>query len=134
MANTLSIFVTTVAAAVGLRLAGQAVPPLAPLVAGGKLLREIDNEMEKAAATSVMEANKTADGRRPNIVMLTFYNGSQTRKDLEAYVAQQGGTAWFQSGSNRRLQAFWHHLRNFRPKASNECLLGHVVHASKDGI
>ncbi len=111
---------------------------MAPLIAGyttgAKILREIDNEMEKAAAQSVLDANRNSDGNTPNIVMLTWYNGSQTKKDLEMYVQNQGGTAWFQTGSNRRMQAFWHHSRAFQPREAKGCNLGHIVHGANDGI
>lgn len=134
MSSRMGIFVTTVAMAVGLKAAGRLVPALGPITATAKVLGKIDDEMRAAAAESVLDANRLKDGRRPNIVLLTFYNGSQTRADLARYVTKQGGTAWFQTGSNGRVEAFWHHSTAFKPKEAPGCYLGHVVHGSKDGI
>ena len=134
MSSPIGIFITSVVTAVSLRMAGSYVPALAPITVGSKILKEIDGEMEKSAAQSVLSANRNQDGSTPNIVMLTFYNGTQTKKVLEQYVDKQGGTAWFQAGSNRRLQAFWHHSRTFKPKEAQGCYLGHVVRGTKDGI
>jgi hypothetical protein len=37
------------------------------------------------------------------------------------------GTAWFQTGKNKRLQAYWHHSKTFQPRQTPTCLLGNVV-------
>jgi hypothetical protein len=134
MASPLSILVTTVATAVGLKAAGKIVPPLAAYETGSEILREIDDKMKRSAAEAVLDANQNSNGTRPNIVLLDFYNGSQTKADLRRFVEKQGGTAWFQTGANRRIQAYWHHSKAFQPKEAKDCFLGHVVHGSKDGI
>jgi hypothetical protein len=133
--SPVEILVTSIATVAALKAAGQYVPALKPITAGASILMAIDDKMEKAAAESVLEANRNSDGSTPNIICISdFLNGTRNKRSLEGYVEQQGGTAWFQMGSNKRMEAFWHHSRSFKPKQGKDCYLGHIVHGSKDGI
>lgn len=122
--------------AAGMKAAGAYVPPLKPIMGGVGftvgLLKSLDSEMENDAAKSVLEANRLPDGGMLQLVVLP-YKSFGGRAYLKAYVKENGGTAWYQVGSNGRLESYWVTSSSFVPKASKDCVLGFVEHGNKDG-
>jgi len=111
----------------GLYAAGKAAPHV---VLTGTILYELDSTMEKDALDSIRNANKEP-GRHSPIVALE-YKPFQSKNELELAVSKNGGTAWIQSGSNRRLGAYWHPLKSFTPQSNDKTALGHVIHGASD--
>lgn len=136
MSSALGKFTIGAITAIGLKSAGYFVPALKPLIGAGttaySMLKGLDDKMEVEAASSVMEANKQADGTYPLLFVLPAASTS-SKADLQKYVDANGGTAWFQVGSNRRLEAYWTDSSKFMPRETKDCALGEVVHGKRDG-
>jgi hypothetical protein len=126
--------------AVGIKIAGGAVPalkPVMPVVSAGtfaiSMLTKLDTAMEDDASASVLAANTPKGGNPPFLLMLPF-TATRSKPDLEAFVNKNGGTAWFQGGANNRLEAYWTLSHSFVPRQTKECPLGAVAHGTRNGV
>jgi len=114
----------------GLQVAGKAFPVVAFASTTYEALEIIDDNAESTALKSVRESNQLP-GRHSPIIALS-YKAFTGKTNLELVTKKQGGTAWAQGGSNRRMGHYWHPKKDFMPKDSGNCPLGFVVHGTKN--
>lgn len=112
----------------GIQAAGKAFPIVTFASTTYNVLKLIDGEEESKAVLSVRKSNELP-GRHSPIISLPYlpFTG---KKNLEAVTKKQGGTAWAQAGSNRRMGQYWHPSKDYTPKDSGSCPVGFVVHGT----
>ncbi|MGN6311755.1 MAG: hypothetical protein ACTHNN_19620 [Xanthobacteraceae bacterium] len=119
--------------AIGLKTAGKALGPLAPITSAAGIVMTLDEGMRKQVAEDVIAANTSISGAEPNIFLISDFNGSQGKSFLEEIVKKRGGgTAWYQASRNR-MECFWHNSKSFSPKPVKDQAMGYIVHGPTDG-
>lgn len=121
---------TSLAQFLGIQAAGKAFPVVTFASTTYEMLELIDSNEESAALQSVRQSNQLP-GRHSPIIALP-YKAFTGKTNLEAVTKKQGGTAWAQAGSNRRMGQYWHPRKDFTPKNSGSCPVGFVVHGATD--